>query len=243
MASAQADSNVIRSLWIGDSLSTLERLSIQSFLSCGHTFQLFTYGPVGNVPPGALVADASLLLPKDLVFKNKSGSYAIFSDLFRYKMLHVLGGWWVDLDIVCLNPFKNIGGDYFASERVQTGGSTATNAVMHAEAGSDLMRGAFEILQNLPDLTGIPWGVSGPYLINQLIDKFGLTNSVAPPQTFCPLDWWQFDKLLQPGDLNPIIADATAIHLWNDWWRRTKTDKNDHYPGTPYGALIKRVLN
>jgi hypothetical protein len=100
--SAMADTT-IQSLWIGERLSTIERLSIQSFLTNGHEYHLYVYSDVGEVPSGVVLKDASSIIPRDGIFTTR-GSLSIFSDWFRNELLFARGGYWVDLDVVCLRP-------------------------------------------------------------------------------------------------------------------------------------------
>lgn len=96
---------VIQSLWIGESLSVMEQLSITSFLSNGHEFHLYAYDDVKNVPEGTVLKDASEIISPDKIFKYKDhDSYAGFANLFRYTLLLERGQWWVDTDVVCLSP-------------------------------------------------------------------------------------------------------------------------------------------
>lgn len=114
------DNKNVNGLWIGTQLSEIELLTINSFLHHGHTFILWTYGDVENVPEGVIVKDANEIIGEDRVFKYPEdsklkwgkGSYAGFSDIFRYKLLYEKGGWWVDMDLTCLKPF-NFEDDYF----------------------------------------------------------------------------------------------------------------------------------
>ncbi len=96
---------IIQSLWIGNPLSKLEQLCIQSFLDNGHEFHLYTYDKVGNIPPGAIVKDGNEILPADKIFRDDHNSVASFSDWFRFVLLMKKGGYWVDMDIVCIKPF------------------------------------------------------------------------------------------------------------------------------------------
>src|SRR4051812_6131780 len=92
---------IIQSLWIGARLSTMERLSIASFLHHGHDYHLFTYGPVEGIPPGTVVQDACEILTESRIFQYRDhASYAGFANFFRYKLLLERGGWWVDTDAV-----------------------------------------------------------------------------------------------------------------------------------------------
>ena len=85
---------IIQSLWYGDKLTTLEILSIKSFLKF-HEFHLYIYTPIDN-----------LNLIKSNNFKVKDGNKILdieklklnynvlpFSDLFRYKLLYEKGGY------------------------------------------------------------------------------------------------------------------------------------------------------
>ena len=55
--------DAIQSLWIGARLSTLEKLSIQSFLYYGHRYHLYAYRDLPDLPRGAVLRDAGELLP------------------------------------------------------------------------------------------------------------------------------------------------------------------------------------
>jgi hypothetical protein len=101
---------VINGLWIGPRLSLLEQLTIKSFLHHGHEFRLWTYDPVENVPEGAMICDASEILPRSEMFSYEPGtliekSVAGFSDVWRFAFLYQRGGWYVDMDLTCLRPF------------------------------------------------------------------------------------------------------------------------------------------
>lgn len=96
--------SVIQGLWVGDSITDLHRLCVESFIKNGHCFVLYTYGSVSNLPDGVVIKDARKIIPENLIYQY-GGSYAGFSDLFRNKLLYVHGGWYVDLDIFCLKPF------------------------------------------------------------------------------------------------------------------------------------------
>jgi hypothetical protein len=91
-------------------------LTIKSFLAHDFIFRLWAYDPaVSPVPRGVIVEDASEIIPEHRVFRYPEdgqldvqfgkGSYAGFSDVFRYKLLYEHGGWYTDMDVTCLkNP-------------------------------------------------------------------------------------------------------------------------------------------
>ena len=96
-------SPIVQSLWIGNKLSELEILSIKSFISQGHIFHLYIYDDIENIPNinGLVIKDGATILDKKDIFTYQN-SYLPFSDIFRYKMLYMNGGYWVDLDMICL---------------------------------------------------------------------------------------------------------------------------------------------
>ena len=119
--------NVFQSLWIGSELSVMEQLSIRSFLANGHEFHLYTYQDIKGIPPGTtVVRSGAEILPADQIFCYQKGygkgSYAAFSNLFRYKLLLERGGWWTDLDSVCMQPIESTDEHILGKERSRTGG-------------------------------------------------------------------------------------------------------------------------
>src|SRR4051812_38958117 len=94
---------IINGLWIGAALGPLQLLTIKSFIANGCEFHLWTYNSLtGVLPSGLKIRDANEIISRDSVFCYPTdseidvpfgkGSYAGFSDVFRYKLLHELGG-------------------------------------------------------------------------------------------------------------------------------------------------------
>ena len=67
----------VQSLWVGNSLSELEILSIKSFQKLGHPFILYTYGKVKGIPSKTIVKDGNKIIKKDL-FKFKKSLLPFF---------------------------------------------------------------------------------------------------------------------------------------------------------------------
>jgi len=107
---------IVHGMWIGGILGDLELLTLKSFLHHGHEFHLWIYDDVGPVPESVVIEDASEIISMKDVFRypadanmdfyGGAGSYAGFSDIFRYKLLYEKGGWWSDMDITCLKPLN-----------------------------------------------------------------------------------------------------------------------------------------
>jgi len=218
----------MQSLWIGDRLSTMERLSIGSFLHHGHAFDLYVYDKVENVPNGTTVRDANAILPRSQIFTyQENGSFAGFANHFRYKLLVERGGWWVDLDTVCLRAFEFTDECVIASEPSHDT-EVPTNAILKAAPGSPLLEFALRVCES-KDPTLLEWGETGPRLIADAVARLGLERCVASAITFCPISYRDWELALLPGG-EMSLDSSWSVHLWNEMWRRGGKAKDAIYP-------------
>ena len=217
----------------------MEQLCISSFLHHGHPFHLYTYPPIQGVPAGALVLDANEILPASKIFMYREvPSYAGFANFFRYKLLLEKGGWFVDADTICLKPFEFAESFVFSSQG--SGGARLVNvAAIRCPAGSAPMRLAWETCRDA-DTQSIRWGQTGPLLITRAVEDCGLQQFVQPPEVFCPVNFPEWEHVLDPL---VAIPDTHGIHLWNEMWRRANKDKDQSYhPDCIYEQLKRRYL-
>jgi hypothetical protein len=235
------DNTTVQGLWIGPRLSALEQLSIQSFLANGHQFHLYVYEGVENVPHGTVVKDANDVLPSIRTFKYREhDSYAGFANQFRYKLLHTVGGWWVDLDLVCLKPFDFATDYVFSSEDGLTAGGPGIQVNVGAikcPAGSSLMQHVWDQCSK-KDPAELRWGEIGPILFADSVRRFGMESFVVPPSGFCPIAWRQWQDILDPDVPCRFTGETYAVHLWNEMWRREGFDKDDAYAAS---CLFERL--
>jgi mannosyltransferase OCH1-like enzyme len=218
----------------------MEQLSISSFLLNGHDYHLYVYDDLKCIPAGTVVMDAREILPPSWIFQYKGRpSYAGFANFFRYKLLLERGGWWADTDTICLKPF-DFSDDYvFSSEINHRGREVINNGVIKAPAGSVLMKYVWEFCQT-KNPARLVWGETGPRLMAKAVKKFGLERHKTTYQTFCPIDYEEWQKLLQPG-FGLLFDERTyAIHLWNEMWRLAAQDKNAEYHQTCLYEKLKR---
>ena len=214
---------LFRSFWYGEPLSPYQQLCLKSFVDHGHEFILYCYDHF-DVPSGIELRDAAEFFPRDRVFFYRkgldAGSVAAFSDLFRFRMLHDCGGWWVDADVVCLSPEVPSRDIVFAFEDKsrQSVGSAVLKFPRAHPLTLELCRGAEEAG------TDIDSGQIGPHLITQVVRRHSLENLVMEAPAAYPLP---------PGDaLHALIPErcakvrektrgATFFHLWNEVLRRS----------------------
>ena len=101
---------VLNSLWVGDQLGILEQLCIRSALAAGHPFHLYSYEPskLRGVPDGVEVRDAAEVMPRErMIAYAECNSYALGANFWRYELLGLGLGYWVDLDVLMLRPFDS----------------------------------------------------------------------------------------------------------------------------------------
>ena len=210
---------IVQGLWIGSRLSIMEQLSISSYLEQGHPFHLYTYDDVQNIPAGTVVRDGREILPADGIFCYQrgfgKGSVSAFSNCFRYKLLFERGGWWSDLDSVCLRPLDFDGQHVVGYERHPDGELRVASGLMKAPADSPLMKFCWNTSWQV-DRSTVRWGQIGPALLNQALRELKVSVQTVEPCVFYPIHYWQVWELVTPGG---IPAGSSAIHLWNSQWR------------------------
>lgn len=258
------EDRIIQGLWVEGKLSVMEELCIRSFLAHGHEFHLYTYGDVPNTPAGATVKDAREILSEDRIFRYENGfgkgGLSGFANVFRLHLLFQRGGWWVDMDIICLRPF-DFGREALIGTSWEPGQSAiarANNCVLKSRPGDVLIKYCLEICESI-DMSTVRFGDTGPNLIKRAVDELGMTERLVSWETFCPIGYRDVRMLMVPwyerfvlGRLKPgltgrpqarVPKKARAIHLWNEMWRHNNFDKRGKYPASSiYERLKKQYL-
>lgn len=222
---------IIQSLWIGDKASIIEHLCIKSFLDNGHEFHLYVYeGEIENCPAGTVFKDANEIIPKILVYRDIINSYTSFANWFRYKLLYERGGWWVDMDVVCLKEF-DFSGDYcFATEIIFDHDSPMTitnNGIIKAPKDAEFLYVMLDFMGKR-DLTKARWGEFGSRFLDRVLKQYDSQEYIQPTHVFSPINWHQIDLFFKEG-VDTIPINSYAIHLWNNLWSKSGINKNANF--------------
>jgi hypothetical protein len=232
--------DIFQSLWLGKRLSVMEQLSIRSFLDQGYSFHLYTYQDVENIPQGTTVRPGDEILPADEIFCYQSGygkgSYSAFSNCFRYKLLLDRGGWWTDLDSVCLRPLDFDDQHVLGNERAPDGRCQPAAGLIKAPPGSPLIAYCWDACRKV-DRSRIVWGQIGPRLIAEAVGATGVPVRILDPDAFYPIDYWNVWQLISAEHLP---RDCYAIHLWNSRWRREQLEPDAVYASSCIYEQLKR---
>ena len=226
------------SLWIGDRLSCLERMSIVSFLRVGHPYDLYVYSNIEGIPDGVNVKDARSILPESDIFCYENGSPAAFANLFRYALLRDRDSWWVDTDVICLKPFVFDAPVVIGAQNGAEAWDWVNNAVLRLPA-----KEADELYQ-LAKAKGrnVSWGQCGPILLTSFVKSHNWHGYVQGRDVFYPVPWGSWRDLYEGAKGIPIHG-AHALHLWNEMLRKNCMDKYADYPTTSvYQQLRERLL-
>ena len=252
---------VVQSLWVGGSLSTMEQLSIRSFLDHGHAFHLYTYGDVGGVPEGTTVLDAAGILPESRVFRYRregfgKGSLSGFGNLFRLHLLNSVGGWWVDCDMVCVRPLDFGEPVVIASswEPKATQNRGVNNCALRFPPGHPAVTEALRRFDAI-DVDQMEFAEAGPVLLRHVVDAFDLRDRVVDWQAFCPIGYRDFKKIVEAPNLRSVARrvrrswtglpqvrvtqEARCVHLWGNMWREAGLDKDGSYPARSLYERLK----
>jgi len=235
-------SNTVNGLWIRGKLSALEMLCIYSFLDHGYHFVLWVYDPPSlyKLPAGAEVKDARQILPEENVFSYKhsnqfghgKGSYAGFSDVFRYKLLYEEGGWWTDMDVSCLKRFDFPGQYVFRVSKEDQ--KDVVGNIMHVPARSELMKICYDEAEITINGDNRDW-MAPIRILNEAILQLGLSSYIYSFTN--PDSWPVVSRLLIPGH----VPDDRwfAIHWMNEEFRRLEIPKNQYLKGSYLGRKME----
>ncbi len=225
--------------WAQGRLSQLERMCMASLVRQGYAPSLWTYGGVDNAPAGVSVCDARDILPESALFLNRRGSYAGFSDLFRYAVLHARGGLYTDTDVFALKPPAALpSGPFVVTEhqprqQIQVNGNVLCNPVPRDGNLVDLARAYAERFPK----SDIVWSEIGPSLLTGIVNMHPRHGfEIMPPEFANPVEWWRCPAALLTSTALP--QDAAFLHLYNETWRRAGIDKDAPFPADSLMARL-----
>lgn len=238
----------INSFWIGN-FSKLELLTLESFVQNGHEFHLWMYDkPNIDFTKGVILRDANEILPSAHVFRYKGmgdcrpGSLGGFSDIFRYHLLQKQGGWYVDMDVTCLESFNDIEQPYVFRSHKKCG--TVANIIKCPKECEFLNDLIIETEQKV-NADNSNW-ILPLEILNAHIIKKGLTNYIIDAKYFGDDDY-EMLKQIKFGVYFLIkdLLPKKAIHWCKEashgkWDYKMRYDWEKPQPLTLYYNLLDK---
>ena len=241
----------IHALWVGENLGRLARCCLMSFIQQGHNVVLHVYNDIKDVPSGVKLADANQIINKSKIIKHKkTGSYALFSDIFRYELMKSLKGKgvYVDCDVYCIRPILQE--DYIVAFEDDNKINGAVLALPENSVVLDhLLKAAYDpyfippwysknkqlrfkikkILGFSKHISDMPWGVIGPDAITYFLNELNLNNQVQPIDVFYPVHYQCIHQLIDPDlKIEDVTSSRTVcVHLYNEMLRNIDIDNID----------------
>ena len=233
--------NEVFSLWIGPSLSIMEQTCINSFLQKHTAFILYTYSDISNVPYGTIVKDANTVILQEEYSKYDNPSF--FSNLFRYTLLYELGGIWVDMDLVCIQPLNELfaTSDYIFSSELKNNEQHTNAGIIGCPPKTQLMLDCYkEVKRIVQSNTSIRHGLLGPKVLKKYVSLHELDHYVHPSYVFCPYDFKEVHKIFSPSNITykTLEEDILCIHLWNNVLTGKGIDKSMPLENSLYKEFI-----
>lgn len=139
------------------------------------------------------------------------------ADLFRYALLERLGGWWIDPDVMLMQPDLPEGEIYLASPDVFR---RTPVTVLRFPANHPMMVEARRRADALDD-DAAEWERAGAALLSELAARGDILSQVK--EGLGPISWLNVPDLFDPGkrdELQRALADSRFLHLQGEVWRR-----------------------
>ncbi len=256
-------------LWIGEELSWLEQLCIQSFLDHGHKIILHTYDKLQNVPASVQLSDAAQIYPTENIIRHaRTSSPAYHADVFRLHMLRQTDYIWADTDAYCCRPWEIGRGTHFHgwisdnTPKVNNGvlGLPKTSKTLAKMLDftsdeypippwySEEKQRTLKALKDAGDgvhVSLLPWGVWGPDALTWFLHDTGEIEYSLPGHVIYPVPFKMAGITLNPSrkeKARALVTENTlSIHFWGRRFRNI-VSKCDGIPSeTSYVAeLLQR---
>jgi hypothetical protein len=237
---------VVQGFWSGSRLNALQRACLGSFVHHGHRFVLFSYESIEAVD-GVVIADAAHIVPRSKLFffdNPRSGRPDIgpFSDYFRYRLLHQRGGWYCDVDTLCLSRKLPEGARIWARQCPGVDPDSVANGQMFMEAGDPLAGLLVERCEALiPHFTVRE--ALGPMLLSSTLKECGLPLDFgASAAEFYPIQWIEVFKLWLPEHRDEVanrVESAIFVPLYQSFPTYVGLDPRF---GPPAGSYLDDVV-
>lgn len=254
----------INGMWVGKKLTRMELLTIKSFQQHGHKFNLWVYDEIETqLPDDTILCDANDVIPFDDVFAYTSGgsagSFAGFSDVWRFAFLYKFGGWYVDMDVCCLRPF-DFQREILIRQNRFNGDPTANIIRLpakhpFAKAYSDMVSRL--VVQSNVDFY-LPLSILGvcvaEYGMQQYFADYEQFVNILPyqPASYVKQNpklagfeqtWRQIGRNTAELDQCPLevlLGRPYAFHWGNERLQQEHIDKNTPTPNSIYASMVER---
>jgi hypothetical protein len=241
----------INFLWIGKRLNKLSQLGLKSFLGNDHEVTLWVYDKnCTEIPDGVKVEDAGQIIHPDNVFSYvgngdcRKGSYGGFSDIFRYTLLHKVGGWYCDTDVTCLSNFEPLDDRKYVFRPNKT--TLSVPNILKCPKESVFLSKCIEDTKKVIDENNNKWA-QPLFIFSDLLKEMDLDKYIVT-ESFFGIDSVDFiNNLISVGYFpSKFELPKYAIHWCNEaiytgqWNGSLRVNTETATPTTLYYKLLKK---
>jgi len=255
--------DTVATLWIGKTLSFLERLSLKSFHGIGQTPILYLYDDVEDPPDYVEIRDAREVMSEAFTQrywgKDRLDDPRIQSDIFRVMLMLKTEHIWVDADVYALHPHTATMGYLFAARkrgfipngvvRVPQDSPALAKMVAFVSATgrlppwwSEAQIRSYQDQYQETSFETLPVGVVGPEALGHFIYQTGEDQHGLPFRSLYPILARHSVTLLQtptPYDLSQLREQSMSLHLYATGLRRRLVRQWKGVP--PEGSLLHQL--
>ncbi|HBK6302524.1 TPA: hypothetical protein LM659_001543, partial [Campylobacter jejuni] len=230
-------------------MGLMEFLTIKSWLDNGYKFHLYTYNLEDKIFlkfqelfDNFTLKNANDIVPFEEYFSDDRGAgVAAFSDFFRFNLLYLRGGVWVDLDMVCLNPYDYNEKEYIFSKEIDDDPNKAriTTSLLKFPKQSDFGKLLIEEAKKIVDnRKTIPWGVIGPWFLAKWVKECDLEKYALDYKDTCQIPWKNARDFIDKK--KTFDENRPCLHLFSEMWRVNRINKNTFYDNGIYSKLLNK---
>lgn len=243
--------DAVNAFYQGEKITKLELLTAVSFLKNNHQFNLFTYDT--NIkkffPKEVNIINANEIMEESKMFVYEGrgdcvrGSISGFSDIFRYYILYKVGGWYVDMDVTCLQSFDTINQDIVIRPHNRT--ITVANIIKMPKNYAPLKK-LIEATEAVVDKNNDDW-IKPLVVFNNFIAENNLSDKIVSKDLFGD-DSYYIIKSFLTGNyfISKKNIPSHAIHWCNtafktgNWSKEVVYDFNKPVGISAYNVLLKK---
>lgn len=245
---------IINSFWVSGKLQPINTLCIKSFIAYGHEFHLYCYDlsdMFGQLSEQLTldeltrvhICSAEFILPQSEIYYYKNMmdgkehfKFGGIAERLKAELLYAIGGWHVDLDVICLKSFEDLTEDYVLRPIEDTVVGNIIKAPKESKLALDYVNWTKGI-----DADNTIWSKSfeglGLAVINNGLEHFIVYKSVFGIDE---LEWFEpVYKRLEYEYQISHFKDSYALHMCQAWSVELGWDKN-YEQGSYYDSLLKK---
>lgn len=207
--------------WHGTPLTNYQLACLSSFSSRGYEVNLYSYQKLEDLPSWIVWNDANRIIPSPEISAHL-GSFARFSDKFRYHILDEIDTTWVDVDLALLAESLP-SSSYLWGKQSSFSLGTALLRYPPNSNLSSRMAAKFDT-RNLADKS---WAGTGPVLFTDTVKNLNMWGESLSVRQVYPVHFSDLWMLFDPKSLTKSrqkIEGSFTLHLWFEFLRRQGQD-------------------